>query len=61
MCLDHALAVCQLDCLGCNIKDLLGLVYVLEAQYVHPVMLTEQMDTSTSMVRFVFPIFGALI
>ena len=50
----------RLDYLGRNLKDLLGLVNVLEAQGVQSVSLTEQMDTATTMGRLVFPMFGAL-
>lgn len=56
---DDVLVVWRLDRLGRNLKDVLGLVNVREAQGLQFVSLTEQMDTATMMGRLVFQMFGA--
>ena len=57
---DDVLVVWRLDRSGRNLKDLLTFVNDLEAQGVQFISLTWNMDTTTTMGRLLFQIFGAL-
>ena len=54
------IVIWKLDRLGRNLRDLLTFVSDLEGDGIEFISLTERMDTTTTMGRLVFQIFGAL-